>query len=198
MANLLKDWLRGFNLRDDGAVINHAIVHPDYTMTIVFNSRTFLPLSLAGQPVSQGAQMNAPFIYRSLNEFAWRSPPYKAPGGSMYIPGKAELYYPQGTDWSKYRFDVYYLADVNAYVLGWDKGLKNKAKNWMDIRATRILEMQSRHEDGHMFTHDEYPTYPGWEQMVVLQIGDAYSLLWLHAHHALAGTKKAGRSWITN
>lgn len=194
----VKSWLHGFNLRDDGAVINHGIVHPDYTMTIVLNSRTFLPQSLAGQAVSQGAQMNAPFIYRSLNEFVWTSPPYKPPGGSMYIPGKAELYYPQGTDWSKYRFDVYYLADVNAYALGWDKGLKNNAKDWMDIRAARILEMQTRHADGHMFTHEEYPTYPGCEQMVIWQIGDAYSLLWLKAHHALAGTKKAGKSWIAN
>jgi hypothetical protein len=26
----VKDWLKGYNVREDGAVINHAIVHPDY------------------------------------------------------------------------------------------------------------------------------------------------------------------------
>ncbi len=31
----VKSWLRGFNLREDGAVVNHGIVHPDYTSTIV-------------------------------------------------------------------------------------------------------------------------------------------------------------------
>jgi hypothetical protein len=194
----VKDWLHGFNVSDDGAVINHNIVHPDYTVTVTLNTRTFLTQSLAIQPVSQGAQMNAPFIYQSLTKHVWSSPPYKIPGGPMYIPGKAEVYYPQGTDWSKYRFDIYYLMDVNAFILGWDKGIKNKARDWMEIRANRILAMQARHSDGHMFTHEEYPTYPGCEQMVAWQIGDAYLLLWLHAHHSLAGSKQSVHQWLSN
>jgi len=181
----VKDWLNGFNVSDEGAVINHNIIHPDYTVTISMNARAVLAQSLAGESVAQAAQWNAPFIYRSLEEHVWPSPPYKSPGGTMYTPGKAELYYPQGTDWSKFRFDIYYLADVNAHFLGWDKGLKYKATDWMRIRASRILEMQSRHSDGHMFTHEEFPTYPGCEQMVVWQTGDAYLLFWLKAHHAI-------------
>jgi len=112
----------------------------------------------------------------------------------MYITGKAEVYYPQGTDWSKYRFDVYYLNDVNAHILGWDKGLKHKANDWMRIRARRILAMQARHSDGHMFTHEEYSTYAGCEQMVAWLTADAYLLFWLHAHHAMA--RQAGHEWL--
>jgi hypothetical protein len=186
----VRDWLHGFNVRDDGAVINHNIIHPDYTTTITTNARTFLMQSLAGEPVSEAAQWNAPFIYRSLVEHRWPAPPYKLPGGAMYIPGKAEVYYPQGTDWSKYRFDVYYVIDVNAHLLGWDKGLKHKAGDWMRIRAGRILAMQARHSDGHMFTHEEYSTYPGCEQMVILKTADAYLLFWLHAHHQIAHSRQ--------
>lgn len=190
-----KDWLHGFNVRDDGAVINHNRVHPDYTLTITLNARSFLTQSLAGEPVSQAAEWNAPFIYHSLVTHRWPSPPYKAPGGPMYIPGKAELYYPQGTDWSTYRFDIYYLADVDAHLLDWDKGLKPQASSWMRIRAKRILAMQTRHSDGHMFTHEEYPTYPGCEQMVGWQAGDAYLLFWLDAQKAVSRTREAGRTW---
>jgi hypothetical protein len=190
----IKDWLHGFNVRDDGAVINHNIVHPDYTSTITLRARTFLVQPLAGEPVSQGAALNSSFIYHSFVEHVWPSPPYKSPGGSMYITGKAEVYYPQGTDWSKYRFDVYYLNDVNAHILGWDKGLKHKANDWMRIRARRILAMQARHSDGHMFTHEEYSTYAGCEQMVAWLTADAYLLFWLHAHHAMA--RQAGHEWL--
>ena len=181
----VRAWLNGFNVREDGAVINHNIIHPDYTLTIHINARSFLTQSLAGETVSQASQWNSPFVYRSLAEHVWTSPPYCSPGGTMYLPGKAEVYYPQGTDWSKFRYDIYYLTDVYAHILGWDKGLKHKASEWMRIRANRILKMQARHSDGHMYTHEEYPTYPGCEQMVAWLGGDAYLLFWLNAHHAI-------------
>ncbi|WP_344978811.1 hypothetical protein [Compostibacter hankyongensis] len=193
----VKEWLHGFNVRDDGAVINHHIVHPDYTMTITLSARAFLTQSLAEQPVSQAAEWNAAFVYHSLMNHRWPSPPYKAPGGTMYIPGKAGVYYPQGTDWSKYRFDIYYLTDVDAYLLDWDKRSGHSATEWMRLRSARILAMQGRHKDGHMFTYEEYPTYPGREQMVVWQAADAYLLFWLNAHHAIARTREGGRTWLS-
>lgn len=194
----VKDWLNGFNVSDEGAVINHKIVHPDYTVTVTINARSFLTQSLAGEPVSQGAQWNAPFIYRSLTQHVWPSPPYKSPGGTMYIQGEAEVYYPQGTDWSKYRFDIYYLNDVSAYIHGWDKGLKYKACNWMRIRAQRILDMQARNGDGSMFAPGEFTTYKGHEQMAAWQLGDAYLLFWLHAHKAIPSTRQSGHNWLSN
>ena len=192
-----KDWLHGYNVRDDGAVINHNRIHPDYTVTITLNARSYLTQSLAKQPVSGAASWNAAFIYRSLVDHAWPSPPYKAPGGPMYIPGKAEVYYPQGTDWSTYRFDIYYLTDVDAHLLDWDAGLSHKASGWMRVRAKRILAMQARHPDGHMFTREEYSTYPGCEQMVAWQAADAYLLFWLDARHDIAKTREDGRSWLS-
>lgn len=193
----VKNWLNGFNVTDDGAVINHKFVHPDYTVTVTINSRSFLTQSLAGEPVSEGAQWNAPFIYRSLTEHIWPSPPHKSPGGTMYIPGKAEVYYPRGTDWSKYRFDIYYLNDVNAHIHGWDKGLKHKTVSWMRIRARRILDMQKRHNDGSMFSPDEFTTYAGHEQMTAWQIGDAYLLFWLKAHKAISSKRQSGQVWLS-
>lgn len=194
----VKDWLRGFNVRDDGAVINHNRIHPDYTVSITIKTRMFLTQSLAKQPVSQGAQMNASFIYRSLVEHIWSSPPYKSPGGTMYIPGEPGVYYPQGNDWSKFRFDIYYLTDVYAHILAWDKALSHKAIDWLRVRADRILAMQSRHTNGKMYAEDEFPTYPGSEQMVAWQIADAYLLFWLNSHNAISGIKESNRDWLSD
>ncbi|MDR3229594.1 MAG: hypothetical protein LBT53_09385, partial [Puniceicoccales bacterium] len=97
----------------------------------------------------------------------------------MYIPGKAELYHPQGTDWSKYRFDIYYLLDVNVHLLGLDKELKHKAIDWLRIRADRIETMQARHKDGKLYAPKEFTTYPGCEQMAAWQLADAYLFFWL-------------------
>jgi hypothetical protein len=182
----VKDWLHGFNVRDDGAVINHGIIHPDYTATPTLQLRAYLTQSLAGQPIPQSAAFNAPFIYRSFSLHSWPSPPYEAPGGPMYIPHHAEVYYPQGTDWSRYRFDIYYLFDAFADVLGWDHGLKDTARTYMRLRAARLLAMQARHPDGHAWTPSEAKgAYPN-DSMLAWQMGDACLLLWLKGRHAIS------------
>ena len=104
----VKDWLHGFNVFADGSVVNHHIVNPVYIMDIELDARTFLPQSLANQPVSQAAEWNLPFIYQSLATHVWPSPPYDPPGGTIYEPGKATVYCPQGWDWSKVMFYHYY------------------------------------------------------------------------------------------
>jgi hypothetical protein len=177
----VREWIRGYNVSDDGIVVNHSLIHPDYTAVITLNSRSYLIQPFAGQQVFDGSDMNFPLIYMSLTEREWEYPPYMPPGGTIYIPGKADVYYPQGTDWSRFRYDIYYLLDVNMYVLNLDKDLKHKAINWVRIRADRIEAMQARHSDGRMFDNEEFPTYPGCNQMTAWQLADAYLLFWLYS-----------------
>jgi hypothetical protein len=181
----VKEWLHGYNLRDDGMVDNHRRIHPDYTSAVTINTRTLLIQPLAGQPVFEGATLNFPLIYRTFVDRRWESPPYTAPGGTIYIPNQAEVYYPQGTDWSKYRFDIYYLLDVNAYLCKPELSneLKNKAVDWLRLRADRIEKMQNRNQNGKMFLSGEFDNYSGCEQMTAWQLADAYLLFWLSSHH---------------
>lgn len=181
----VKTWLRGFNVRSDGAVINHGLVHCDYMCCVNFQLHGFSTLSLAGQPVSQAVDFNASRVYRTLVMQQWPASVYKKPGGTMYIPGKAEVYYPLGTDWSNYRFDIFYLLDVYSHLCQLDSDLPHKASSWMRIRAKKILEMQSRHPDRRMFADGEFDTFPGREQQTARQLADAYLLFWLHEQKAL-------------
>lgn len=182
----VKEWLKGYNIRDDGALVNHNIIHCDYMTTVTLNLHALLLCSLAGQPAPQSADFNAAIVYKSLVEQKWTSPPYRPPGGTMYVPGKAEVYYPEGTDWSDYRFDIFYWIDSYAHLFGWDKGLSHQAADWMRLRAGRILEMQGRHPDGRMFAKGEFETYGGAEQMTCWVMADAFLLHWLHDAQTLS------------
>lgn len=181
----VKAWLKGYNIREDGALVNHNIIHCDYMTTFSMNLRSFLVQSLAGQKVPQSADFNAEVVYRSLVERVWPSPPHKAPGGTMYIPGKVEVYYPEGTDWSDYRFDIFYMIDSYVHLFGWDRDWRHKAGDWMRLRARRILEMQARYPDGRMFAKGEFETYGGAEQMACWVFADTFLLHRLHELNAL-------------
>jgi hypothetical protein len=182
----VKAWLKGYNLREDGAVINHNILHPDYMATPTLNLRAYLLQPLANQAIPETAEFNPDLIYRTFVTHSWTVPPYKTPGGTIYLPRKAEVYYPMGTDWSPFRFDIYYLYDTFAHVRGWDKGLPHRAKDWMKVRSERMLAMQARFPTGSMYAKEEHPApYPN-DQMVAWQMGDALLLLWLQGQNALS------------
>jgi hypothetical protein len=104
----------------------------------------------------------------------------------MYVPGRAEQYYPQGTDWSVHRFACFYWLDTYAHILGYDKALPHKASKWRELRGRKILEMQSRHADGRMYAKGEFDRYPGREQQVLWVLSDAYLLQWLADQKALS------------
>ncbi len=181
-----KDWLDGYNVREDGIVINHNIIHNDYMVSIAHLQMSgFLVFSLAQQPVPQTLDYNFGYIYKTLVCKEFKAPPYKKPGGTMYISGSPEQYYPEGTDWSKYRYACYYGMDALVDVLKYDKKLP-KAAEWRKLRGERILELQSRHEDGRMYEKGEYDNYGGVEQMVFWMMTDAHLLQWLADRDALS------------
>lgn len=175
-----KDWLDGYNIREDGVVINHDLIHNDYICSIAhLQMQGFIVFPLAGQVIPESTDFGFEVVYRTLVTKSFDSPPYKAPGGTMYIPGSPEQYYPQGTDWSQYRYASFFGMDSLADVLGYDKDLPRKAADWRKLRAERIYELQSRHEDGRMYAKGEYDTYWCAEQMVFWMMTDGHFLQWL-------------------
>ena len=180
------EWLEGYNVREDGIVINHNILHNDYMSSIAHLQMSgFLVFSLAGQPVPQTLDHNFDLIYRTLVTKVFKSPPYQEPGGTMYIPGSPEQYYPEGTDWSKHRYACFYGLDSFVDVLGYDTHLPG-ASEWRKLRAERILEFQSRHSDGRMYSKGEFDNYWGKEQMVFWMMADAHLLQWLADRDAIS------------
>jgi len=181
----VKDWLEGFNLREDAVVINKDILHPDYMTCFKLKMYTFVVQPLAGQTSSETADFNAALVYRTMVATEWKAPPYKSPGGTIYVPGKPEIYYPQGySDGSPFNYESFYGVDVYAHLLAWDKGQARPAAEWMRLRAAKILERQARHPDGHLFAKGEDPS-PSCEQQAAGAFTGAWMSFWLHAQGKL-------------
>jgi len=183
----LREWLAGYNARDDGTVVNHGFVHPDYMTCVTLKLRAHSTQSLVGRPVPESAGFGATTVYRALVTRRWPSPPFKPPGGTIYVPGRAEVYYPQGTDWFAGRIVIFYVLDVYAHRLGFDRGMGGRpAEYWMRLRAGRILQRQSQHAEGNVYGPEEFTTWPGREQDSFWLVADAFLLQWLADRGALS------------
>jgi len=185
----VKDWLDGYNARDDSTVVNHGFIHPDYMCCIIFSVQSYLTQSLAGQPVPEAADFRAPSVYRAFVCHDWSSPPYKEPGGTIYVPGRAEIYYPQGTDWFDGIISLYYAMDSCADTLDWDSDLPRPASHWMRLRTAEMLKRQARHADHRHFAPGEFRGYPGREQQFLRLLAGAFLFKWLDAHGAISPKK---------
>jgi hypothetical protein len=179
----VRNWLHGFNANLDGSVVNHGFLHPDYMLCVQLNLRAFVVQPLAGQPVPKAADFNAALVYRCLVTRQWPSPPYAAPGSTIYRPGQPYLYYPERADWGRVNCVTAYLVDTHARGLGLDEGLPHRAQDWMRVRAAKILEMQRRHPDRRIWADGEFDTWPGREQTACGGLGTAFLALWLEAQH---------------
>jgi hypothetical protein len=184
----LSSWLNGSNINEDGTLINHSIIHDDYMASFEFDLRSYLLFSLAGITIPQSAAFNADVVYDALVDLNFSAPPYQSPGGTMYIDGSETLYYPNGTDWSRYRFDIFYCIDAFTRLLGLDNLASTGGLTWERLRATRLQNMQARHTDGHLYAAGEWNAYSGKEQLAAQQFADAYLIKWLTSQGELSST----------
>mgnify|MGYP003605602170 CR=1 FL=1 len=88
--------LSGWNLNDDGTVINHMVPHPNYmiaaTLPGIHSAAIF---AKNGWPVPEAFMLNAELVYKALQSVAFPTTAgWASPGGTMYRPGSGSIYYP--------------------------------------------------------------------------------------------------------
>lgn len=190
----LRDWLAGSNAYDDGLLVNHGIVHPDYMATVEHQLEGALVSALAGEAAPEAAYWNAARTYAALVDRRFTagarhpdtSAPFAAPGGTIYQPGRAALYYPQGNDWGSERVIPYVLLDALAEALGMDALAATPASTWGALHTGKLLEQQARHDDGHAYASASEDRYKGREEMVADFTALAYLAEWLAARGGFA------------
>ncbi|GAA4303596.1 hypothetical protein [Compostibacter hankyongensis] len=181
----VKDWLKGSNAYDEGTVVNHSIIHPDYMTSIGQVVNAPFPYTLAGMTTPAAALFNADYVYKSLVDLNFKSPPYRAPGGTIYQDGSPDIYYPQGNDWGTHRRMNFAMIDVYADVLGFDNLVTQKGAYWERYHDQMVLDMQSRHADGRTYSARSEDTNAGREQWVALLAARAYEAMWLKHQHKM-------------
>lgn len=153
----LSKWLNGSNLEKSGWVVNHHRLNPDYT--VGFNVHAPLVAGLAGSRYPAAILHNQALLYRNISQTPFASPPYRAPGGTVYVRGTPRLYFPTGADWGTGRQFVFGVLDTEVAALRLDRGLRTPARTWATLHLREVRRLQNRFATGQMFgaqTEDRY------------------------------------------
>jgi hypothetical protein len=191
----VKDWLHGYNAYDNGLVVNHNIVHPDYMACTILSNLTVIEASLAKQYIPQSALFNSDVVYNALTTLSftpgpspWGSGNIVAPGGTIYTksgqgpstvynPG---VYYPQGTDWTTKSDYMFSLEDVFAVLQGLDGG-NGDAMGWANSRVNAVAALQARPgHTGNVFQPGDYTTiFVPAETDAFVTLAEDWTVWWL-------------------
>lgn len=156
--------LPGSNVLADGLIVNHDIVHPDYSVSAGATLfQTLWLLGSAGVSTPGSFARHTDLMYRALSQRVISTgevidadvDPALAPGGTIYPwPMRTGFYYPQGNDWGSNPKTTADKAafDVLAYRYGWDRGLNPSAGEWAVQHLTDQLALQQRFSTGQTYT----------------------------------------------
>jgi hypothetical protein len=173
----LSAWLHGSNIFADGTLVNHGIVHPDYMAAIIQNLTAPLVAALAGKPAPIACLHNADVVYGAMTTLNFADP-FRAPGGTIYVPGSASLYYPQGDDWGTNRIAHTVALDEMAADLHVDGQATVPAATELDLHLQKVAAMQARSKDGRSYVSASEDRYNLREEWVADHLGLAWLTRW--------------------
>ena len=163
--------LPGTNANEDGTVTNHGIVNPDYTQNVQHLWWAASLLRAGGVPVPESLFVNADIVYRALAQVEFASPPYAAPGGTVYQP-QGQIYYPMGKSWGVRRPATF--VGVDAFARQYAAKDTNAAQ-FLREHAADARALQLRFSDGHMYADSSEDGYKlGREEYALQQMALAW------------------------
>jgi hypothetical protein len=158
--------ITGSNINQNGTVVNHGIIHPDYMFAQAeFIAKIALVSDDARLAMPPETRNNLGRVWSGLTRVSFPVKRYRRPGGTMYRWGKkkrsqtADMYYPQGTDWSRSRRFNAAQMDVEVFAarLDW------RSYSWAQKHMNYVLKQQSRYRDRRIFARGA-TRYPVDEQ----------------------------------
>ena len=164
--------LPGTNANEDGTVTNHGIVNPDYTQNVQHLWWATTTLRSANQPAPEALFFNADIVYRALAVVNFDSPPYAAPGGTVYKSG-GQIYYPMGKSWGTRRPATFVGVDGFANVYS---APDTNAASFLAAHAYDTRGMQQRFKSGQIYApgNDEDSYKLGKEEYALQQMALAW------------------------
>lgn len=164
--------LPGTNANENGTVTNHGIENPDYIQNVQHLWWGATLLRAARSSVPEALFFNADIVYRALSVVVFESPPYAAPGGTVYAPA-GQIYYPMGKGWGVRRPATFVGVDGFANVYA---APDTNAGTFLAAHAYDARALQQRFPDGRMYLpgkiEDSYKL--GKEEYALQQIALAW------------------------
>lgn len=205
----LNTWLNGSNLYNDGTIVNHNLVHPEYQVASTLAAQGIAFQSLAQKPSALGYIRGFTVIYKSLVDQVWTpgaipaqyavdsslsSQTVDAPGGRVYHTTSSsatvhtDIYYPMGNDWGPANRGTFTLLDAigdAGTIPGgdrFDQAATVRGDFWGPIHIQKTLNQQARFTDGRTFLNSSEFGYPGREMQGGQLTAWAYMFRWLKAN----------------
>ncbi|HEY8998865.1 MAG TPA: hypothetical protein VIM53_00940 [Candidatus Saccharimonadales bacterium] len=174
-------WLnnQGSNVLSTGDLYNHGRFAADYSALIYQNMQDILVNSLAGQSTPQAVTSLLSPVYAAYTSVNYTDPPYDSPGGTVYTPGSAAIYYPQGCDWGTGQEIPYALVDAETAAFG--VGTATSA-TYESLHANAELALQNAHTDGHTYDSNTQFNYTGREENVAQEAAQLYLTKYVRDH----------------
>jgi hypothetical protein len=163
----------GYNVEEDGTVINHGRIAPDYSTNAYQNVDAILVATLAGQTAPEAALHGLSAVYEALATNVYDTADgYAQPGGAVYHPVQPRpevahgVYYPQGCDWGEGQVLPYALLDAQAaaYGFGGPDETPTDASRAAERHLAEAAAMQERGTDGRMYQDRTEYVYVGREE----------------------------------
>jgi hypothetical protein len=177
----IASWINGngSNVLATGDLYNHGRIAPDYSALIYQNMQDILVNSLAGQSTPQAVTALLSPVYAAYTSVSYASPSYDAPGGTVYTPGSASIYYPQGCDWGTGQEIPYALVDAETAAFGVGT---TTSGTYEDLHANAELALQKSHTDGHTYDTNTQFNYTGREENVAQEAAQLYLTKYVRDH----------------
>ena len=174
-------WINGAgsNVLSTGDLYNHHRYAPDYSTLIYQNMQDILVSALAGQPAPQAVTALVAPVYAAYTTVNYAAPPNLTPGGTVYTPNSATVYYPQGCDWGTGQELPYALVDAETAAFGVGTAT---SPAYADLHANAQLAMQKLHADGHTYDTSAQYVYVGREEHTAQLAGQLYLALYVRDH----------------
>jgi len=190
----VKDWITGWNMREEGYVYNHNLIHPNYTSLVFNNLRNSMTFFLANQTIPQAVFWNSDVVYKHLVDYEWASPPFQSPGGTMYRKDVnsvyAQVYYPEGSDKGSRVLDNFLLFDVLANSLQLDREVSTPAILWANSRADFLISLQERSTTGQFYLPSDGFDTPNLEGKVAKFVAFAYLVRYMEKQNGWGKLEK--------
>lgn len=175
----ISDILEGYNIEDNGTLINHGFMHPIYMLAIEQNINVALMFSLAQIEIPEAIFHNSDIIYQALTDLEFNVSQYLEPGGTIYQKSEDKIYFPEGNDWGE-QFSMYFgQIDVLANVFSFDHLSSSEASYWSKKHNEQQLNLQKRSKDGRTYKNDEENNYRLREERIAQISSSTYLAKWI-------------------
>lgn len=141
----VRELVHGTNVEASGIVENHGVaVNPTYMASGPPQ------IAVAGAVFAQASGLlpaaclhHLDLVYRAMSELRFRSPPFAAPGGTIYRPGRPDIYYPITDEGDPNRTSPFAAFDAIAHNAGAD-ATPVPARIWAARHIARQLDLLDR------------------------------------------------------